>query len=108
LIALTVSSPMFAQGTSFGRSDCGQWVNATQVQRQQRQAWLLGWLSGTNNAIEARTPQGQALPDYLGQLSSVDQAYLFVDNYCRANPLNNVADAADQLMVDLIAKKHKK
>jgi len=108
LITLTISSPGFAQYTFFGRSDCGQWVNATQAQRFQRQAWLLGWLSGTNNEFNNNTPKGQTPPDYLGLLSSAEQAYLFVDNYCRANPLNNVADAADQLMAELITKKYKK
>jgi hypothetical protein len=109
LITLTMTSPVFAQlSTTFGQPDCGQWVNATQGQRPQRQAWLLGWLTGANTMIEGTTPKGQTKPDYLAQLNSAEQAFLFVDNYCRANPLSNVGHAADQLIAELITKQHKK
>jgi len=101
-----MTSPVFAR-TTFGQPDCGQWVNATQVQRLQRQFWLLGWLTGANALLDADTPKGQTKPDYLGQLNSAEQTFLFVDNYCRANPLSDVGNAADELMVDLIRKKYK-
>ena len=108
LITLTVSSPVFAQTTRIGMSDCGQWFSDTQVQKQNNRAWVLGWLSGVNNQINIDSPKGQTPPDYLAQLNSAAQAYLFVDNYCRANPLETLGAAADQLMADLITKKYKK
>jgi len=107
LITLTVSSPVFA-GTTFGRRDCGQWFSDAQVQKERNRAWVLGWLSGVNNAFNNRTPDGQTKPDFLAQLNSADQIFLFVDNFCRANPLETVSAAADQLMAELITKKHKK
>ena len=108
LITLTVASSAFAQNTSLGKPDCGQWFSDTQVQKQSNRAWVMGWLSGVNNEFNNNAPKGQTPPDYLAQLNSAAQAFLFVDNFCRANPLESVSAAADQLMADLIAKKYKK
>ena len=108
LITLTVSSPVFAQTTRIGMSDCGQWFSDTQIQKHSNRGWVLGWLSGVNNQLNNDAPKGQTPPDYLAQLNLAAQAYLFVDNYCRANPLETLGAAADQLMADLITKKYKK
>lgn len=107
LITLAVSSPVFA-GTTFGMADCGQWLNDTQAQKQHNQYWVMGWLSGVNNSFNSDTPKGQTPPNYLAQLNSANQVFLFIDNFCRANPLETVMVAADQLMADLTTKKHKK
>lgn len=106
LITLIVSSPVFA-ATTFGMPDCGQWFSGTQIQKQNSRAWVMGWLSGVNNSFNVDTAKGQIRPDFLKQIRSADQIFLFVDNFCRANPLEDVSAAADQLMADLISKKHK-
>ena len=107
LIVMTVSSPAFAT-RSYGLPDCGQWIKDTGVQRKFNEGWLLGWLSGVNNSMDASTPKGQTPPNYLAQTTSANQVILFVDNYCRANPLEDISSAADQLMADLVDKKYKK
>ena len=109
LITLTVSSPVFAQiSTKFDQLDCGQWVNATAAKKEQNKAWLRAWLLEKNEALDAGTQTGQASSNYLGQLNSAEQAYLYVDNYCRTNPLSMVLEAGVHLMLDLMYKKDKK
>jgi hypothetical protein len=106
LMFLVASSPVFAQlSTKFGQPDCGQWVSAPAAKKEQHKAWLMAWLLETNEVLDARTQTGQTPPNYLGQLNSAEQAYLFTDNYCRTNPLSMVVKAAGQLMDDLIDKK---
>ena len=39
--------------------------------------------------------------DPLDGLSSAQQAFLWMDNYCRANPLKNVSDGASDLFLEL-------
>ncbi len=107
LVVITVSNPVFATMT-IGQPDCGQWIKEIGVRRQFNEQWLLGWLSGVNSAIDAKSHPSQTPPDYLAQITSAAQAFLVVDNFCRANPLSSVSAAAEQLMADLINKKHNK
>ena len=74
----------------FGDVDCGKWIK---LNRQTDKAWLLGYLSGMNTDITNK--------NFLNKLDSVEQAFLFVDNYCRNNPLKKVGDAAVALFAEL-------
>jgi hypothetical protein len=80
--------------TGFGVPDCGLWINGN---RQPDKAWLLGFLSGLNTDITNK--------DFLRKLNSAEQAYLFVDNYCRKNPLKKVSDAGVALFSELYSSK---
>ncbi|MDM0117529.1 hypothetical protein QTI66_36050 [Variovorax sp. J22R133] len=54
------------------------------------------------NAIVADDKIGY---DPLHNLTSADQAYLWMDNYCKANPLKGVADGAADLFIEVQQKK---
>ena len=76
--------------TSIGGRSCGVWVRDTStdsIQRTANRVWLVGYLSG----IAA----GQNI-DVLKGLNP-ESVFLWVDNYCRSNPLESVASAGQEL-----------
>lgn len=86
--------------TAFGAIDCGQWIKSP---RQADKAWLLGYLSGLNAMWQGDTKN---IPrDPLDALSSADQAFLWMDNFCRASPLKKVDSGAIALFFELVAKR---
>lgn len=78
--------------TQFGNFDCGKWVNAPDLISK---AWLAGYVSGINYATATNTT------DPLGKVSSIDQIFLWMDNYCRSNPLKSVQNGAAALYSEL-------
>jgi hypothetical protein len=82
-VITAVAICLAAQGsfsqTTFGSPDCGQWLAEKTLARR---AWLAGFLSGLN-VTHSYNRKG----DSLDELSSMDQAYAWMDNYCRKNPL---------------------
>ncbi|TSP13931.1 hypothetical protein [Cupriavidus campinensis] len=111
---LTLCAPLaHADGstgtTTFGRSDCGQWIASP---TETKKAWLLGYLSGTNMwndmQIQYRSGGKDMGPDILGRVQSADQIYVWMDNYCRANPLRDVTDGAFILWTELTFPNAKK
>ena len=82
--------------TTIGDPDCGQWIKNNS---NKDKGWLFGFLSGLNFDLSNK--------DSLSKLNSVEQAYLFVDNYCRKNPLKSVSDAGADLYLDLMRKNFK-
>lgn len=99
-----MSGASHAVVTSFGNSDCGEWINKS---NDYRKAWLLGYLSGANAMFEAVRDKRKAVPNPLGSLRSAEQAYLWMNTYCQKNPLSSVADGADILIVELISMTKK-
>lgn len=99
VLILAMPTIGYAQSTYFGNIDCGQWVKAP---HPGNKVWLMGYLSGMNKVWngEAKKPA-----DPLGRLSSVEQAVLWMDNYCKANPLKSVSNGAVDLFFDLVEKK---
>ena len=102
LLACCLAQPVFgvaqpASGvTIFGRPDCGVWLSN---QRETDKAWLLGYLSrislGEMGGLSgARDP--------FGKISSVEQIYIWMNNYCQKNPLKNVGDGAFSLYIELL------
>jgi hypothetical protein len=91
--ALLTSSAEAAQPGNYnligtGTISCGAWTAA----RREKQAWLaeqwvLGFLSGVGYASGTLTGQNP--------LNGVDAdgVWAWIDNYCKANPLDGVADA---------------
>lgn len=75
----------------FGEPDCGKWLEGSSPIRK---TWLLGYLSGLNSMDATRI-------DALDQLQSAQQAYVWMDNYCKENPLNGVAEGAAHLFFEL-------
>lgn len=99
---LATTCQLHAQpSTALGDPGCGEWFvlpNAT------KKLWLLGFLSGMNVAADR---QGAKPRDSLAMLPSASQAFLWVDNHCRANPKSTVETAAVALFDDL-GRKNKR
>ena len=79
-----------------GATSCGLWVK----DRQEKIAfvhhrWVLGYLSGL--AFESDK-------DIL-KTTDAESIFLWVDNYCRANPLKDIDDAGTTLFYELVKQK---
>jgi hypothetical protein len=84
-------------------TSCGTW----QQERRTRsiallgsQAWVLGYVTRANydGASTGANANLTAGTDYEG-------LYAWIDNYCRANPLKNIANAAENLVATLQKRK---
>jgi len=96
LVAMLIV-PFEAQAVKvFGNPDCGKWINQS---NELHKAWLLGYLSGMTSAWEGTE-------DVLRDLSA-DQAFLWMDNYCRRNPLEKVGAGAHVLFNELLSRMRK-
>jgi hypothetical protein len=84
----------YSQERIVGQTDCGTWIK---INRPADRGWILGYLSGINTNKNNQ--------DILRKLDSAEQAILFVDNYCRNNPLENTSSAVWQLMIELAKKQ---
>ena len=102
---------MLVMGSASGQSvlvrgmpDCGEWVK----DRQQRERavfaaaselWVVGYLSGLaiglNTNLWGHPNVNELRPE---------SVFLWIDNYCRANPLKNVDAAANALFVERCPK----
>ena len=79
-----------------GASSCGQWVADRSTDRDEYvTTWLVGYLSG------------KAVATGKNFLKNTDNksVYLWMDNYCRSNPLRHISDGADDLAIELIRMK---
>lgn len=95
-IALLLSHSLSYGMISFGSYDCGQWF----VKKEPAKAWLLGYLSGMN----AMLANDKIKYDPLDKLNSAEQAFLWMDNYCKTNPLKSVFDGGVELLLELQKK----
>ena len=99
LLACCLAQPVLgvAQGvTIFGRPDCGVWLSK---QRETDKAWLLGYVSGISLSEMGGLSGAR---DPFGKISSVEQIYIWMNNYCQKNPLKNVGDGAFSLYLELL------
>lgn len=94
LVCMTSSMGALAQ-TGFGGSDCGEWVRTPTEGKRQ---WLLGYMSGlsTMHYLNRRND------DPLDKINSADQIYVWMDNYCKANPLKTVRTGGQELFIELM------
>jgi hypothetical protein len=80
-----------------GRS-CGVWIkdkdNSNSLASTTNVTWLVGFLSGIAFALNK---------DFLRGTDNASLE-LWVDNYCRANPLHDSDDAGARLAIELIRK----
>lgn len=96
-IALLGSSQTAYAFNTIGVIDCGTWIK----DRKSRQSalaeiWVSGLLTGLNIM---RVAQGRA--DFLSSIKSTEQLYLWIDNHCRNNPMNDLAIAGLTLANEL-------
>lgn len=92
ILTLCVPTVSRADVVAIGTPDCGTWINNP---HPSWKAWLVGYLSGINAAI------GKPNKDPLAKLSSGNQAIVWMDNYCRQNPLKQVSDGGTALYQEL-------
>jgi hypothetical protein len=106
VLIATLNNASIAQGsppgtptTYIGATDCGEWLkNPTPTKK----AWLMGYLSGLNKMYS----RYQDFPrDPLGALNTGEQAILWMDNFCRTNPIEMVSTGAMDLFIQLMSRK---
>ncbi len=79
-----------------GVRSCGEWVSDNKTLALGNQTWLLGYLSGIAVATRKQILSG----------TDNQSIYLWVDNYCRANPLQSLSDAGADLYFELVKQKN--
>ena len=99
VLALASPSVVAQEGVSvsgFADMSCGAWSRSSsnQFARAQYLIWFRGFISGYNYG----RPTGQVMPD---RLPSNDTIELYVDKYCRDNPLAGFPAAAFKLVEEL-------
>ncbi|MBV7541991.1 hypothetical protein [Acidovorax sp. sic0104] len=82
--------------TTFGDIDCGTWV---QNPSPQNAVWLSGYMSGIAAMYEI--VHGE---DPLKNVSSNAQMVLWMNEYCRKNPLNKVSKGGASLFAELAVR----
>lgn len=82
-----------------GARSCGVWVKDRAEKSEMRvnanQTWLVGFLSGLALGTDS---------NFLKHTDN-DSLYLWVDNYCQKNPLNDIDDAGQELAIELMKRK---
>jgi hypothetical protein len=97
-LAVTLSSQTWAAVT-IGDPDCAQWTKGQSrpvLLNQPDRAWALGVLTGLN--------QNNFYKNALRKISSAEQVWRWMDSYCKDNPLSNVTEGANKLMMELVNK----
>jgi hypothetical protein len=85
--------------TTWGASDCGEWVNQSKVSPSMR-TWLYGFMTG----LGAMNELNGSKDDPLKKLNSADQITVWMDNFCQKNPLKTVAGGGVTLFYELQKK----
>ena len=100
LCCLVLSATVFdAQAVIVrGSVSCGVWVKERQEKQFAtlgNQRWLIGFMSGL--AMESEK-------DIL-RTTDAASIFLWMDNYCQANPLKDIDDGASTLFFELVKQK---
>jgi hypothetical protein len=86
-----------------GTQSCGNWTEERRSKGSPAEmaltTWVVGYLSGVNEVLNEAYKQ----PDLL-QAKDVTAYWAWIDNYCRANPLDTVYLASTNLVKDLIKR----
>ncbi len=82
--------------SGFADMSCGAWISSSNDPsgRIQYLAWLRGFISGVNYSDRQKQIKIEKLP-------SNETLILYVDKYCRDNPLSNFPGAAFKLVEEL-------
>ena len=98
LLACCLAQPALGAQV-FGVNNCGDWIR-TSKERPFDRGWLIGYMSGLSFMYEAFGKKD----DPLSKVSSGNQIYVWMDNYCQKNPLKDVANGAETLFLELQQK----
>ncbi len=93
--------PVFGAMT-YGVRDCGGWINRgkNDYERLAVEGWLSGYMTGLSIMRELNGKKDNPL----GKVSA-DQIYLWMNNYCQKNPLNDLVDGGSDLFLELMKKQ---
>ncbi|MER8882580.1 hypothetical protein [Mesorhizobium sp. M0816] len=78
-----------------GAQSCGSWVKH-QLMRETGLSWVQGFVTAMNMHEAVQGGSGN-----LSKGTDADSMELWVTNYCSANPLKDISDAAFQLYATL-------
>jgi hypothetical protein len=103
LVAASLSMSSAASVTMFeGQWTCGVWLNARSMHRNQHmEGWVAGYLSGLSVAYDAL-----GFKDTLRNTDALS-AYVWIDSWCKAHPLDDVATAANGFAEEASARAGK-
>jgi hypothetical protein len=85
-----------------GDPGCAEWVKPENNARQlENRAWLIGFLSGVNMGLTMNSSEtiGKRTTEN-GFVLTNEQIFLWMDKYCRTNPLSSAMYGAGELMQD--------
>jgi hypothetical protein len=100
MVICTASLQAQAAVTVRGKRSCGEWVKNRQAKNwpgTADEAWLVGFLSGLSAATDKDVLKDADNPSL----------FLWMDNYCKSNPLMTVTDGAANLYYELLKPKKK-
>src|SRR5271165_3427144 len=84
-----------------GTSSCGNWVTVRSKKKSgtttNQEQWLLGFLTAFNGV-------GRGTND-IAEGTDLDGLFVWIDNYCKGHPLEMLASAAGQLVVEIRSHK---
>ena len=102
IFIITATHAAFAQ-TTLGQPDCGRWIDAKGGNPTYK-TWLYGFLT----ALNLSEMGSKGAKDVLSYLSSTAQVDAWMNNYCKANPLDSVGVGAMKLYMELRDRSGKK
>ena len=83
-----------------GDPDCVMWVKPeTHAREIENRAWLIGFLSGVNMGFTMASSAtiGKRTPEFAFDIKN-EQIFLWIDKYCRTNPLSSAMYGVGELM----------
>ena len=106
LIGCLLSSSLFAAEVDMmGARSCGKWIDERRMENSTKEmnrvpvlitkSWFLGYLSGRAEATRRNFLKG----------TDSDSIFLWLDNYCRANPNKGLESAGIDLARELTQMK---
>jgi hypothetical protein len=107
VLVIAALCPAFAQDRpiylpSFNDTSCGTWAKANNTKNPVAQAQYYSWFRGFVSGYNFSNPNNQVLAEAMPNQETIK---LFVDKFCRENPLLPFIDAAFQLVEDLKEKR---
>ena len=90
---------LFPQIFTQNRS-CGAWTAARRAngfEARTFEVWVLGYMSGVNAMMDKNQ-------DILAEITDGHGLYAWIDNFCGAEPLKNIPDAALALAIELMQR----
>ena len=85
--------------TILGAYSCGKWVEYRKENRTEISHWVYGFLASENFKLS----YNPNMPDILLGVGP-ESLDLWMDKYCRENPLNSVSSGVTGLVIDLLVK----